>query len=358
MFVAAPIEHTYLLQMNIRYASDLGALFSIAIVSLSACNVPAAMGEASSLIVIVPDTLWRQVEEPTRTILEPTIFTTRNEKQYEVTSVDPTHPKINELRLFRNVVVFGTAQDPTIAKVAESGGINLSDFQPGRVFQVRDVWARGQTVTAALLRGGGQEVTSWVAALPSVLNAIDESYRAYVLRKMYATPPDTALAQDLHRRFAFSLQVPQVYDRVVRGTDQGDSLVIVRNDNPDPSQLIRSVLVTWRPKVDSLTQGGAFEWRSEIDGTQYNVAQRINDTHSNAIYFKWEGRDALEVTGIWEDERGNFPAAGPFIVWLVDCPTRTYMIDAWLYAPNEPKYEYMLQLQEILSSFRCVSMSE
>ena len=54
MFVAAPIEHTYLLHMNIRYASALGALFSIAIVSLSACNVPAAMGEASSLIVIVP----------------------------------------------------------------------------------------------------------------------------------------------------------------------------------------------------------------------------------------------------------------------------------------------------------------
>ena len=79
MFVAAPIEHTYLLQMNIRYASALGALFSIAIVSLSACNVPAAMGEASSLIVIVPDTLWGQVEEPTRTILEPTIFTTRND---------------------------------------------------------------------------------------------------------------------------------------------------------------------------------------------------------------------------------------------------------------------------------------
>ncbi len=39
----------------------------------------------------------------------------------------------------------------------------------------------------------------------------------------------------------------------------------------------------------------------------------------------------------------------------MDCPTRTYFIDAWLYAPNEPKYEYMLQLQEILGSFRCAS---
>ena len=316
------------------------------------------MGEANSLIVIVPDSLWEQVEERTRAVLEPTIFTTRNEKQYEVTSIDPAHPKINELRLFRNVLVFGTAQNPIMAEVAEAGGVSLSDFQPGRVFQVRDVWARGQTVTAALLRGRGQEVKSWIDALPSVLNAVDESYRAYVLRRMYATPPDTAFSRDLQRRFSFSLRVPQVYDRVVRGTDRGDSLVIVRNDNPDPNQLIRSVLVTWRPRVDSLTRALAFDWRSEIDEVQYNVAQRINDTHSNAIHFKWEGRDALEVTGIWEDERGNFPAAGPFIVWLIDCPTSTYMIDAWLYAPNEPKYEYMLQLQEILGSFRCVATSK
>ncbi|MDX1576985.1 MAG: DUF4837 family protein, partial [Gemmatimonadota bacterium] len=59
------------------------------------------------------------------------------------------------------------------------------------------------------------------------------------------------------------------------------------------------------------------------------------------------------VTGVWQDEKGDFPAAGPFITWLVQCPDDTYVIDAWLYAPNEPKYEYMLQLQEILGSFRC-----
>ena len=76
------------------------------------------------------------------------------------------------------------------------------------------------------------------------------------------------------------------------------------------------------------------------------------------IAFQVEGRKALEVTGIWQDESGGFPAAGPFSVWLIDCPTRTYFIDAWLYAPNKPKYEYILQLQEILGSFRCVLTGE
>jgi hypothetical protein len=170
---------------------------------------------------------------------------------------------------------------------------------------------------------------------------------------MFATPPDTALAADLSRRFGFGITVPLLYRRVARETEPGDSLVIVRNDNPDPSVLIRSILIDWRPTVDSLSADLALEWRASLDDVQYNVAQGINTDHSSVTRFTVDGHPALEVTGIWQDERGNFPAAGPFIVWLVDCPSRTYFIDAYLYAPDKPKYEYMLQLQQILGSFTC-----
>ena len=108
--------------------------------------------------------------------------------------------------------------------------------------------------------------------------------------------------------------------------------------------------------MEALTPELALEWRAAIDSVHYNVAQGIDASHSSVTRFTVDGHEALEVTGVWQDERGNFPAAGPFIVWLVRCPGRTYFIDAWLYAPNEPKYEYMLQLQEILGSFRCASV--
>ena len=244
--------------------------------------------------------------------------------------------------------------------VAAHVGLGLTTFrqdldalEPGRVFQASNVWALTQTVTGVLLRSG-REAESWVAALPSVLNAVDTNYRELVLRRMFATAPDTALRTDLGRRFGFSMLVPEVYDRIARDLGGGDSLVILRNDNPDPSELIRSILVAWRPGVDSLTRELALEWRAEIDAVHYNVPQRIDDTNSSVVSFMWEGRPALEVTGVWQDESGGFPAAGPFIVWLVDCPARTYFVDAWLYSPNRAKYEYMLQLQEILGSFRCV----
>lgn len=324
----------------------------LALAIFVSCGISNAMGEANSLIILAPDSLWQQVEQQTYEILEPTIYATRDEKQYIVTSVDPLDPAAASLSLFRNVLVFGNADDLVLQEVAAAGGFVLSTMEAPRVFQVENVWARGQMVTGVLLYRG-REAETWVQALPSVLAAIDASYRQWVLRRMFATRPDTALAADLERRFGFRLTVPRLYDRVARGTVDGDSLFIVRNDNPDPNQLIRSILIAWAPSVDSLTAELALEWRASIDGVQYNVAQRINDSRSAVTRFRVGGRDALEVTGVWEDEVGNFPAAGPFTVWVVDCPSRTYFIDAWLYAPNEPKYEYMLQIQEILGSFRC-----
>lgn len=321
---------------------------------IAGCDNPQAWGEANSLIVLAPDSLWEQVADTTYAVLEPTIFTTRDEKQYVVTQIDPTSEQSADLRVFRNVIVFGTVDDPDLVAVAAAAGRTFESVPMPEVFQARDVWARGQTVTAVVLRET-LEVESWVSQLPAVLAMVDSSYRDWVRNKMFVTPPDTALAEDLERRFGFSMLVPRVYDHVARETGTGDSLVIVRNDNPDPSVLIRSILVQPRARVDSLTAEIALEWRAGIDSVHYNVAQRLRTDRSAVTRFSIDGHPALEVTGIWEDEEGDIPAGGPFLVWLVECPNRTMFIDAWLYAPNESKYEYLLQLQEILGSFRCGS---
>jgi hypothetical protein len=318
------------------------------------CGDPTAWGEANSLIVIAPTELWTQVEQQTYDVLEPTIYTTRDEKRFEVTQIDPSDPDLSTLRRFRNVIVFATPGDALLGEAASAAGMSLTGPIGRLAFQAADVWARGQTVTAVPL-APGREVETWIEALPSVLAAIDASYREWVLRRMFVTPADTALASELRRRFGFELLAPEVYDFVVRPRGDGDTLVIIRNDNPDPSELIRSVLIERGAPLPELTAEAALEWRAGIDSVQYNVAQAIDVSRSGVTRFQIDGRDALEVTGVWSDERGDFPAGGPFLVWLVDCPGRTYRIDAWLYAPNQPKYEYIIQIQQILGSFRCTS---
>ena len=324
---------------------------ALAAILAAACSKPSAWGEATSLIVVLPDEIWPELEDSTYAVLEPTIVTTREEKKFNVTQVDPANPELEDLVVFRQVIVLGTPDNPLVQAAADQAGLTP---QAPALFAARDVWARGQLV-AVVVAEPGREKETWLRLLPELIEVIDERYQDWVLQRMFVSGVDTVVADSLSRRFGFSLRVPKVYRFVVREGPR-DTVVILRNDNPDPSELIRSVLVTWRPPLLELSEELAIDWRSAIDSVHYNVAQRVEPSGLEPRFFEIDGRPALEVTGTWIDE-GTFPAAGPYIVWLVGCPDRTVMIDAWLYAPRKPKYEYMIQLEQILSSFTCRARS-
>jgi hypothetical protein len=319
----------------------------VALILVAACSKPAAWGEATSLIVIAPDRIWEQVEDSTYVALEPSILTTREESKFQVTQVDSADPELEDLLVFRQVIVLGAPDSPLVRAAAEQEGISV---EAPSLFTASDVWARGQLVTVVVAEPG-REAETWLGLLDEMIERIDERYRSWALERMFVSGIDSVTADSLDRRFGFSLQIPKVYQFVVREGPQ-DTVVILRNDNPDPSELIRSILVTWRPRLLELSEEVALGWRAAIDSVHYNVPQRIEPSGREPRSFRVGGEETLELTGTWIDE-GTFPAAGPFIVRLIQCPDKTVFIDAWLYAPRKPKYEYMIQLEHILNSFTC-----
>jgi hypothetical protein len=323
----------------------------IAVILAAACSKPAAWGEATSLILVASGNVWAEVEDSTYVVLEPTILTTREEKKFNVSHVDPASPELQDLIVFRQVIVLGTLESPLVQAAAEEAGITA---EAPSTFTASDVWARGQLVTVVVAEAG-QEAETWLRILPDLIDVIDARYREWVLERMFVSGVDSVVADSLGARFGFGIQIPRVYQFVIREGPR-DTVVILRNDNPDPSELIRSILITWRPRLMELTEEVALDWRAAIDSVHYNVPQRIEPSGKEPRAFRISGREALEVTGTWVDE-GTFPAAGPYISWLVGCPDKTVFIDAFLYAPRKPKYEYMIQLEQILSSFTCPAES-
>jgi hypothetical protein len=100
-----------------------------------------------------------------------------------------------------------------------------------------------------------------------------------------------------------------------------------------------------------------YSWREGIDSLMYIVSQSFDrGAPVEPRSFELGGVDAVEVRGVWKDE-GTFPAAGPFLTRAVRCPDAIWYFDAWLYSPNPraSKYEFLLQLEEILDSFRCTT---
>lgn len=306
-----------------------------------------AYGDASSIVTAVPAAVWSGVQDSVYRALEPTIYTVRDEKTFTVTHVDPDDGATwGDLMRFRQLLVVGPADAAWVAPVLEAA---RERDRHGDVVQAFDVWARGQTVTAVVtgddVRGG------FLDALDDLHALYDRQFRELAEARMFVSGRDSALADTLMNRAGFSLLLPTVYT-----WDALDSVYVFRNDNPDPSELIRQVAVTWASPIPQGMEGEDFlAWRQELADQYYNDEQVAVLDNLEGGRFTYDGLDAYQIQAVWQSPPGAWPAGGPFMLRAVACPAqdRMYLLDAWLYAPGKEKYQYMIQLENVLDSFRC-----
>ena len=321
-----------------RYVMLLSAL------TLFACDAPSrqAVGNASSVIVIAEDSLWRDAGESLKRALEPRIFTVRSERTFDVSQFSPHDVIWRDRRIFRTVLVIGPADAPWVQPVvARAGG----DTGAG-VMQATGVWARNQRVIALI----ADDAATAEQRAPRVAAVIDSAFRADVLRRMYASSPDTLLRDTLRQRYGFGVLLPKVYTAVRRDS----SLVWYRNETQVGGDLVRSLLVTWRTGLHAPTAVAAHAWRDSIAAQSYNPVQR---THKEVLRADEIPADGVEIQGVWSGSDPGWPSSGPYIARMMQCPARnrTYLLDAWVYAPgpDRSKYEYLIQLNTLLNTFQC-----
>lgn len=314
---------------------------------LGACaEEQGAYGDASSIVTAVPSDVWAEVQDSVYGALEPTIYTVRDEKTFTVTHVDPRDGTWGDLMRFRQLLVVGPADADWVAPVLAAA---REEDRNARVVQAFDVWARGQTVTAVVTEG---DITSaFLASLGQLHSLYDRQYRELAEARMFVSGRDSALSDTIMNRAGFSLLLPTVYTWATR-----DSVYVFRNDNPDPSELIRQVAVTWASPIPQGMEGEDFlAWRQELADQYYNDEQEAVLDNIQGGRFTHDGLDAYQIQAVWKSPPGAWPAGGPFMLRAVACPAqdRMYLLDAWLYAPGKEKYQYMIQLENVLDSFVC-----
>ena len=319
------------------------------ILAAPGCDLPPAHGDANALIVAATPGLWAEVEDVFLDAMEPTVQTVRNERPFRITHQDPTEADWGVLQRFRQVLVLGVEGDPWIDEA-----LAVSEEEVARapsLVQMLNVWARGQQVSVLLLPRTGQvEAVHQLAA--RLHDVLDEQFRQYAVTRMFISGEDLALEDSLAANVGFSLRLPVVY----RYSTQ-DSVFRFRNDNPRPAELIREIAVTWRSPAPETnpTKEELRSWRDAFSAQYYNDPQVVDTVIVSYRSLEVESGSGVEYQATWVSLPDAWPAGGPFITRTIHCPEqdRLYLADAWLYAPNREQYEYMIQLQTILNSFRC-----
>jgi hypothetical protein len=328
-----------------------GLLVCTALAAVAACGEKGLVyGDANSVIAVMAAEQWDVVSDDVYDTFEKTITTVRDEKTFTVTYQEPYAEHWANLRRFRQMLLVGTLTDAWVQEVLDEA----DEPVPGEgTYQVDDVWARGQTVTLVVLPEGWSS-TDLAPYLAEAHALVDGQFREYARNRMYMSGADTALADTLSTEAGFHLDLPKVYrwHRI-------DSVFVFRNDNPDPSELIREIAVTWySPAAVSLSAEEVLRWRADLVAEHYSEPQDVYTEDLIVESLQLGGHEAIQFQAQWRNppELG-WPAGGPFITRAVTCAgqDRTYLIDAWLYAPGKEKYEYMIQLETVLDSFRCAS---
>jgi Domain of unknown function (DUF4837) len=305
-------------------------------------------GDHNSIIAAMTPELWDELSEDVYAALEPTIRTVRDEKTFTVTYQDPAGEQWGNLQRFRQMLLVGTASDPWVAEAIGRAKDPISE--PG-LHRIKNVWAAGQTVTLILL-GPDQGAEAVRPHLPEINRTLDEEFRRFVVSRMYMSGVDSALADTLYVEAGFAILPPTVYT-----WSRTDSVYIFRNDQPDPGELIRQVAVTWMSPIPSDMQPeGILAWRERTVDEYYSEPQLAVLDNADAHPYEFRGNFAYEIQAEWTNPPElNWPAGGPFITRALVCEgqNRMYLLDAWLYAPKKEKYEYMIQIQTILDTFRC-----
>jgi hypothetical protein len=320
------------------------------LLAISACELPPAHGDVNAFIVGASPELWAQVEDVFLDAMESTVQTVRDERPFRITHQDPMElADWGLLQRFRQVLVLGVIGDPWID---EALAVMEEPAGPApTVGQVLNVWARGQQVSVLILPATGQ--VEAVRQLSRELHKIlDDQFRSYAVNRMFISGEDLALADSLMANVGFSVRLPVVYQYSTQ-----DSIFRFRNDNPRPAELIREISVSWRtPAVEANpTAEELHVWRDAFTAEYYNDPQLVDMLAVSFGEFQSEAGRGVEYQAAWVSPPGAWPAGGPFITRVLTCPSqdRTYYLDAWLYAPGRDKYEYLIQLQTVLDSFRC-----
>ncbi len=319
---------------------------------------PLAMGDVQAINMTASPDLWAQVGDEVLDGIEGGVYTVRDDYAFRVMYQDPNEEPWLRIRLLKQVLVIGTPADPWMTPVLEEVGVDRgaqvgTPESPG-IVQVQNVWSRGQLVTALVLpeeAGTGVAAEMVRQSIPGLREMFDAQYREWVVARMFVTEPDSEQARMLAAEYGFSMVFPKVYEYEVH-----DAVHIFINDNPDPSELIRQFAVTSRSfGPEEITTEDLLDWRAQVVES-YDFPQVVDTSRLIEERKEVGGRQVYSVQAVWQNPpEALYPAAGPFITWAVACPQqqRTYLVDAWLYAPEKDKYEYMIQLAEILNSFRC-----
>lgn len=334
------------------------ARFTLPIVILSAlaagCGKGPAYGSDNAVILVVHPDLRDQVEPLVRAAIEREVFTTRNERVFEITAT--TSSDIGEFRNWKRVIVVEPLNSPILLpEILETSGDQVI------VEELEDKWARGQTIFVLAAPSQETTVDLVVDEIDGVYEVIHERFVEAHVARMWASEPDSVAFQQFFEEHGFGIVLPKVYRSATASAPP--SSVVFYNEDPR-----RVISMHWLPRPASVSADDILEVRRSWGGDLFEgdeiVAETVSQDTVEAVApeplpgiqiseTRVGGEPAIRLQGRWLNQEEV--SGGVFVTYGVTCRDQLVLLDANLYAPDRDKYPYLIQFEEIFKTFTCAA---
>jgi hypothetical protein len=220
----------------------------------------------------------------------------------------------------------------------------------------KDIWAAPQRVIKITAPSDQAFVTFFEEKKEVIYNILmDSEYERLI--KTFRAFRDREIQNKIKDNFGFTLEIPsgfyiakQMADFAwVRKETQNNSqgLIIYTYDFIDTLAFEQARIIAFRNNITEEYIPGPSE------GSYMTVAEEFSPVISQRIDFN--GMFAVETKGLWRLE-GDF-MGGPFInyTFVDEKRNKVVTIDGYVYAPNAPKRDLLIQMEAIAHSLKFVN---
>ena len=314
-------------------------LLCVASLALSACKntgplLPTVSGKAGEIIVVMEKHDWEDtLGSDVRDLLACDCpWLAQKEPLYNLVNVIPS--AFAELfKVHRNIILFQVG--PQIDSVG--------------IIYKHDVWAAPQCVIQLSAPTAAQASELLKEKGPMIVSSIEQAERDRVIRNTLRYEEYTIYPQ-IADIFGGSPHFPSGY-KLRKATDTFAWIA-------DDKQAYQDVFVYRYPVEDEpFTLDKIIAHRNAMlqenvpgmfDGTYMTTSEYFAPTLE---YIKYRGRDLAQVRGMWEVQ--NDFMGGPFVSHSFYSPDGSEIIvaEAWVYAPQFDKRQYLRQVESVLYSW-------
>lgn len=254
--------------------------------------------------------------------------------------------RLPALEQARNLVLLADlSRDDALAErvvslVGEDLAARMRAGERHHVF-LTDVWAKGQTLLVVAAGDAAMLTEAVEEHADSIYSVMDKRVTEQTIEVIFMSGEQESFSRYLRQQYGWSIRVPRGY----RVSEDAEARV-VRLWMPEGGT--RLVMVHWQDGMHRLPDvESAIDLRARLVWS-YDEDTILRDrTRSNHDPF--EGRRALNLEGVWQNER--YTKGGPFRTHFFLEGDRLYMIDLLVFDPDNPKINLMRQVEAIALTF-------